>query len=47
MSMLIMISITVGGIGIALIPVWFLAGNGGMDPYDSQLRSFMVLPITL
>ena len=25
---------------------WFLVGNGGMDPYDSPLRSPIVVPIT-
>ena len=25
---------------------WFLAGNGGMYPYDSPLRSPIVVPIT-
>ena len=25
---------------------WFLVGNGGMDPYDSPLRSPIVVPKT-
>ena len=25
---------------------WLLGGNGGMDPYDSLLRSAIVVPIT-
>ena len=26
--------------------LWFLVGNGGMDPYDSPLKSLIVVPIT-
>ena len=26
--------------------IWFLVGNGGMDPCDSPLRSPKVVPIT-
>ena len=26
--------------------LWLLVGNGGMDPYDSPLRSLIVVPIT-
>ena len=26
--------------------LWFLVGNGGMDSYDSPLRSPIVVPIT-
>ena len=31
------------GLGLTL---WFLVGNGGLDPYDSPLRSPIVVPIT-
>ena len=27
--------------------LWVLVGNGGMDPYDSPLRSPIVVPITI
>ena len=29
-----------------IVTVWFLVGNGGMDPSDSPLRSPTVVPIT-
>ena len=31
--------------GAAWFSPWFLVGNGGRDPYDSPLRSPMVVPI--
>ena len=27
-----------------LLSLWFLVGNGGRDPYDSPLRSLIVVP---
>ena len=40
-----LVAVFVGVLGFVLA-LWFLVGNGGMDPYDSPLRSLIVVPIT-